>query len=745
MLALRPLTTGLLAVLMSATGVLAQMPPAQEPPRAQQAPPTQQPPPTQPPPTQQPPPTPTAAQEVTYRETLVVSASKTEQQLVDAPATMTVIGPRALSVAPSNNYADLLRNVPGVNVTQISARDVNITSRSATSSLATSQLAVVDGRSIYQDFFGFTMWDFMPNDPDEIKRIEVIRGPASAIWGANALTGVVNVITKSPRENPGTTVTLGGGVLNREVSDNGASSGSLFYVRGTHAQVVNDRWAYKISAGTYNSDAFARPVGTVPDTSTPYPPYVNQGTTQPKVDARFDYDFPDNERKLQFSGGYAGTDGIMHSGIGPFDVHSGSAMYYGKVNFTQKAFKLQAFMNVLDGDAANLVSLDETGNPIDLIFNTKTFDVELGDTRILAAKHVLTYGGNLRFNRFDLTIAPGEDSRNEGGAYIQDEILLHDRFRVVAGARVDKFSSIDGAVFSPRVAAVLKPRPDQSVRVSYNRAFRAPSMVNNNLDVTIGTPLPLQAVSPLYPPAIFYVPTHAVGNAELVEESVDAYEVAYTGNIRDRATISAAWYYTDGQDQIFFTTTGVWTTPPPGFPGLGPVPPAAIWQQLVNRGVIFPSDFSYRNLGQVKSSGLELGVDGSLTNTIGAFLNYSFQAEPDPEFPGFTKEEALREINIPARHLFNTGVSYVSPRTFGLVSINHSTEAFWQDVLDSRFHGTTKGYTMVNVTAGMKFSGGRYSAALKIVNLTNEEVQQHIFGDVLKRQAMIELKMMLKK
>ena len=200
MLAFRQMTTGLAAVLMSVTVAAAQTPP---PP-----PPVQQ-----PPPAQQPPPTPSPAQEVTYKETLVVSASKTEQQLVDAPATMTVIGPRTLSVAPSTNYADLLRNVPGVNVTQISARDVNITSRSATSSLATSQLAVVDGRSIYQDFFGFTMWDFMPNDLDEIKRVEVIRGPASAVWGANALTGVVNVITKSPRENPGTTVTLAGWAL----------------------------------------------------------------------------------------------------------------------------------------------------------------------------------------------------------------------------------------------------------------------------------------------------------------------------------------------------------------------------------------------------------------------------------------------------------------------------------------------------------------------------------------------------
>ena len=80
-----------------------------------------------------------------------------------------------------------------------------------------------------------------------------------------------------------------------------------------------------------------------------------------------------------------------------------------------------------------------------------------------------------------------------------------------------------------------------------------------------------------------------------------------------------------------------------------------------------------------------------------------------------------------------------------LLSINHSSEAFWQDVLDARFHGTTDAYTMVNVTAGFKFSGGRYSAALKITNLINEEVQQHIFGDVLKRQVIVELKMSLRK
>ncbi|MEZ5319940.1 MAG: TonB-dependent receptor [Vicinamibacterales bacterium] len=696
-------------------------------------------PPQNPPPQNPPPPEPG------YKETVVVSASKTEQRLVDAPATMSVIGERQLSVAPTSNYADLLRAVPGVNITQISARDVNVTSRGAASSLATSQLAVVDGRSLYQDFFGFTMWDFMPADLDEIKQIEAIRGPASAVWGANALNGVINVITKSPREMEGESLTIGVGTFGREVNDNGADNGSLFYVRGLHAQAVNDRWAYKISAGTYNSDAFARPVGRIPGGTGTYPPYTNTGTSQPKFDTRVDYDFPDGVRKLQLSGGVAGTDGVMHTGIGPFDIAGGATMGYWKATYLRQAFKLQAFMNFLNGDATNLVSVDTSGQPITLDFNTKTFDVELGDTRVLAARHVVTYGGNVRVNRFHLDIAPGETGRTEGGGYVQDEIIVNDQVRVVAGARVDKFSSIDNAVFSPRVALVLKPRPGHSVRVSYNRAFRAPSAVNNNLDITLATPIPLAQINAAFGNAVYLLPTVALGNPDLTEERIDTFEIGYTGNVGDRALVSAAWYYNDFSDEIFFTQTGEYGPfpPPPGFPGLGPFSPAQVWGGVYQSGIRFPSEYTYLNLGTVKSKGLELGLDALLTSEVSGFVNYSFQPEPTPEFPGLTPTEALAEINIPARHLFNIGATYSGPRAFGTLSVSHSSEAFWQDVLDARFHGITKPYTLVNLTAGMKFQGGRYSAALKITNLANQDVQQHVFGDVMKRTVIGEVKVRL--
>ena len=86
-----------------------------------------------------------------------------------------------------------------------------IPSRVADLGCGTGTLALLDGRSLYQDFFGFVMWDFLPVNLNEIKQVEVIRGPASAVWGANALNGVVNVITKSPREMQGTSAILGVG------------------------------------------------------------------------------------------------------------------------------------------------------------------------------------------------------------------------------------------------------------------------------------------------------------------------------------------------------------------------------------------------------------------------------------------------------------------------------------------------------------------------------------------------------
>ena len=426
-----------------------------------------------------------------YAETIVVTATRTEVQILDAPATVSVITSDIIANSPAQNFGDLLSSVPGMNVSQTSARDINLTTCGATSTLATSQLALLDGRSIHLDFFGFVAWDFLPIDMSEIAQIEIIRGPASAVWGANAMTGVVNVITKTPREIDSTTVTLGFGAINRDAPGNELGTGGLFRANATHARAVNDRWAYKVSAGFFSMDALPRPTGTIPvdpDRGTggaPYPPFENDGTVQPKFTVRVDYDNPDGRQKWIFDGGFGGTEGIIHTGIGPFQLERGTRMGYAKVNYLRDNWKVNFFANLLDGEAPALLAIGADGQPINFLFNTQTYDLEVGNTQALGTKHLLTYGGNIRNTAFDLSIAPGDDSRNELGFYVQDEIFISDHFRWLVGGRVDKFTVLDNAVFSPRTTFMIKPGRDHTFRVSYNKAFRAPSLVNNFLDVTI--------------------------------------------------------------------------------------------------------------------------------------------------------------------------------------------------------------------------------------------------------------------
>ena len=662
---------------------------------------------------------------VTFEEQVIVTASRSQEELVNAPAAVTVITTATIENSPATNVGDLLRAVPGINITQVSARDINITTRGATSTLATSQLALVDGRSVYLDFFGMVMWDLVPTNPHEIKQIEVVRGPASAVWGANAMTGVVNVITKSPRElaqdGAGNSVTVGFGGFNRDVTGYDESAGTLFYVNGSHAQAVDDKWSYKLSAGYFTQDALPRPVGSLPS-GTPYPPFANTGTSQPKFDARVDYELAGGAR-MTFAGGVAGTEGIIHSGIGPFDVDSSSHLTYATVRYAKGGRRLAFFTNLLNGDAANLLTVGPDRRPIALAFDTKTFDFEAGDVKAIGTRHALSYGGNFRHNGFDISLAPDSEDRNEGGAYIQDEIFLSDQFRWVIGGRLDKFSSIDSAVFSPRTTFMYKPESNQTFRVSFNRAFRAPSLINNHLDVTILTPVTLPFLG------LFAFPTRAIGNPDLEEETLTAFEIGYSGVVLPRTTVSAAVYWNSTDGSIGFTPVAFYSTaaPPPGWPPGVPVPANTL-----------PSRFTYLNLGTIKDKGIELGVDTAINPYLNLFVNYSYQWMPEIE--DFPVGVTINDVNWPAENRFNVGVNFTYANWLGNFGVSYTDEAYWQDVLDARFAGTTDAFTLVNGAVGYRWFNEKIVTSLKVMNIGNQEVQQHIFGDIMRRQVVGEVR-----
>jgi outer membrane receptor for ferrienterochelin and colicins len=710
-------------------------------------------------------------------ETVVVSASRMESTVLDAPATVTVVPASTLEALPSQSYADVLRTVPGMNVVQLSARDINVTSRQATSTLATSQLALLDGRSLYLDFFGLVLWDFVPTSPADIKQIEVVRGPASAVWGANALTGVVNIITKSPREAPGaTSVTFGGGFFNRDFgSTEGDGVGGLASASITTSQVANDRWSYRLSGGFNGSSAFARPVGRIPVIPDPRDPtgrtsiggapypidadgtlgtaYRNQGTSQPKFDSRIDQELRNGH--ATYAAGIAGTRGTIYTGIGPFDIQPGSIMGYGRLNYVRGSARFSAFTNVVNADAPNLLVPNPlTGRPLQLDFKTQTYDVEGSHAVLIGQRQTISYGGNYRRNNFDITLAPAAVDRNELGGYIQDDIFL-DRLRLSIGARVDKFGNIEDPAFSPRLSASYRVAADHVLRAGFNRAFRSPSSINNYLDIALVSPVDLRALAPLLPPPLqpivaapFPLVVRAIGSelpigstpqAKLKQESLTAFECAYTGTFAGRTTVGLAYYVNDMDDNINFVqlasnldpyTVG---NPPPGWPL-----PSVILGAMAQAGIFLPrTAFTYLNLGPIRHKGLELSVDHRVNTALSGFANYSRQSEPsvldDPNpYPAI-------ELSLPPTHRFNIGGTYSGSRFLGSLVVNYTDRGLWTDVLNSPYHGFTDAFTMVNGSFGVKWND-RVTTTLKSTNVLNRQIQQHVFGDILGRSVIAEVR-----
>jgi outer membrane receptor protein involved in Fe transport len=657
-------------------------------------------------------------------EVIVVTASRTEQSLNEAPAAVSVLTAKDIESIPADNYGALLRNVPGLNVSQTSARDINMTSRGSTNTLSTSQLVLVDGRSLYLDFFGFVMWDFLPVNTAEIKQIEAVRGPGSAVWGANAMTGVVNLITKRPKEMVGTSLLFGGGEL-------GTLYGSL-----AHAG-VSDNFGYKVSAGYYEQDPYERPVIAGVQN------FPNSGTAQPKGEVRLDWDLADDS-VFSVGGGYAGTDGIIHTGIGPFDIKKGSDLTYGKLDWNKGAFRVGFFANFLQADSSNLVSVGTDGQPLGFKFNTDTYNLDASNTTVVGAHNIFTYGANYRDSKFDLEIAPDGTSKQEYGVFLQDEILLGDKLRWVIGGRYDDIDPIDG-VFTPRTSLLFAPNTHHTFRVSYNEAFRTPSAINSYLDATI-----LVGSAPLV------LPANANGNVDLTEEHLTAYEVGYVGSFDNGITMTIAAYRNKTEDSIDFYTSryyGPGNLPlgliPPPLPAvtalcflipptprpLAPAvlqgcPPVALvgGVPIIGFGGLFPSNFSYRNIGETTDQGVELTFQQRLGTSWSWFANASWQDEP--EFKGIEDSETSQ--NRPPEYRANLGLSYDNGAFFLNTNINYQDEAYWADV--PLAVGSTDAFTQVNLAVGFRLLDERMTLQVIGSNIFDEDIQQHYYGDILSRK-----------
>ncbi len=693
-----------------------------------------------------------------FEETVVVSASRSTVALEDSPTTISVIGRGQIETTAAQNIGDLLRTVPGVNVVQSSARDVNIASRGSSDFLTGTQLAMVDGRPLFFDFFNLVFWDLLSVSAPDVQQIEVVRGPASAMWGANAVTGVVNVVTRPPRTSQGLEITMTGGLLGRSAEAGGTGAMGAFNVRW--ADAINDHFAYRLSVGYFMSDAFQRPTGALPVIETPIKPpvtvgggsfddvsYVNEGTAQPKIDLRIDQEIS-RDGSISYSAGMSGTQGILHTPIGPFELLNNTKLLYGQVAYRRGGFHASTFANHLSGDAPALVSVDGEGKPLRIEFKSGTYDLEVGWRDLYFNRHLFSFGGNFRHNTYDLSIAPDADSRQQAGAFAQDEMDLG-AFRIALALRTDYFDNLDGLLVSPRAAVLWMPLPGHSFKLSFNRAFRAPSAIDNHLDISItGGYFPVSEFDPRLEDD-FPIVVNSIGNLDLKEETIDAWEIGYSAHLNDGRTRIDVNAYTSRTDDLIsinpskeaLTLAGIdpyYTSenPPPGWP----LPPIVL-DFLELYDIRFPSTVMIMNIGSVRNRGVEASVSHLFPSGWNVYANYSYQAEPEMLDPvGDPMRPPSETVSVPPAHRFNLGLGYNAKDYLGSLTVNYADKAFFAQGLNPSYLGYSDAYTLVGASVGKRWKQGKFTTTLKALNVLDKEVQQHVFGDVLRRTVMLELR-----
>lgn len=633
-----------------------------------------------------------------YGDTIVVTGSRAPESLRTAPAAVSVLSGADLTHTPATNFGDLLRPVPGVNVTEISVRDVQITTRTSAAVNASSTLALVDGRSLYQDYFGMVLWDLVPFDFDDLKQVEVARGPGSAVWGANALSGTINLVTKTPAEDRGTRLRLGAG--ERGTQD----------LAVAHAG-VRGRLSYKASGSYFAQDHWPRPAA-LPD-GTPLPPYRNTGTTQVKGAVRADV-ATSATSGWRFDVSAASSGGLLLTSAGPFEARV-MRQAFASAMYTRDTASVTGYVTVHRARYDGL--LTTAGSAAD----SQSYQLEARDSRVAAGKHLLVYGASARASHFDLSFVPGKSARRDAGAYVTDDIHVSTRVRVSVGARADWIET-SGWSLSPRVGVRVDPAPGHTLRATYNRAYVAPSLVQNYID--FASPLDL-----MLPTGPFQANIRVLGDEALDPQTADGVEAGYTVDVGTRATVAVSAYRTRTKGLLAQRVVALYTPadPPAGWP----LPVEAL------AGIPLPKLIQWGRVGDVVEAGVETSLDVRLAPQVTLTSSYTFQATPDVtgDDPNVTPL-----VNIAPRHRAHAGLTYTAGPWLGQASITGTARALWTDVL--AVQGWTRGYTLVNATVGRRV-GGHVTAVVKGTNLFDRQVQHHVFGDLIGRRVLAELRVRL--
>jgi iron complex outermembrane receptor protein len=396
----------------------------------------------------------------------------------------------------------MLRLAPNLQVAQVTAQSYAITARGFNGSTSDKLLVLVDGRSVYTPFANGVFWDLQQVAPDDIERIEVISGPGATLWGANAVNGVINILTRHSDQTQGGLIDLGGGNLERR--------GSLRY-GGSLGEHVTYR--------AYGSDF-----------------YYADSTTATGANAHDHWHKPQSGFRLDWS---PGTDAVILEG----DAYRGSEASPVTANQEIAGRNLIARWShpFAAGSALEVHAYyDHIGLsvPRTLSEDLSTYDLEVKHTFGWGSRQQIVWGGGYRITQDSFAVAPGpvvhqffdpqQRTLNLDNFFVQDSIALMPSFKVIVGTKVED-DPYSGTNVLPSVRFSWKVTDKDLLWSAVSRAIRAPSRLDRDFFQTEG-------------------PFTLLKGDNFQPETLIAYEMGYRAQPAVGASLSISTYYNQYRD-----------------------------------------------------------------------------------------------------------------------------------------------------------------------------------------------------
>jgi len=545
-------------------------------------------------------------------KTEVSSVSRRNQSLSNVPAAAFVISAEDIRRSGALALPDVLRMVPGIQVAQIDSGRYAVSARGFNGRFANKLQVLIDGRSVYNPFFSGTIWEYDPIPLEDIERIEVIRGAGAAMWGVNAVNGVINIISRHSRTQTGGMVagTIGtngqGQLYTRAGGSIDADTTCKLSAQGRHAQpskqlandnyseddlsngVVDFRLDRSLSGGSNFSIWANAGKSTLGDLYPMIPDPLNPSTLIPVAVTQKVSTQTLGGRYRWLSG--AGIESSVQTSIGSSSIELTNAL---EVNNTQ-------------------------------------FDIDY-QGRYSFAEHDLLWGLSHRTvsdevrSKYVVEIGTAEFTQRTSGFFIHDNwTLIQDTLQFGLGARWDQ-TNLGGNTYSPNATLMWTPTRSDTLWVKYSKAPRMPARAE--FDVTM--------LTGYLPPTLFTPPVvyrAQPGTEPLRQEKMEGFELGYRSQLTQQLNFDATVYRYRYSD-IVTSTLGDFLFPP--FSGL-PFP-----VQNLDRS----------NGGSGWLSGAELSVDWLLTPIWRMQLSYAFtHVDMDDSTNPITQAQGRKEERSTARH-----------------------------------------------------------------------------------------------